>query len=240
MLDEFIIKIQPEICFVVGWYFLINQKIINMVPGGFLGVHNSCLPKYRGFAPLVWSMINGEKVCGFSLFSFSEKMDEGRIWVQKEIDITDSDYIEDVLIKIQKEVEKAFEQHYLDILDERMKPHDQKNIEPSYGGKRLPSDGQIDWNWPAKRVYNFIRAQSAPYPGAYTIFEGDKLIIWRAHLNETEFYGTPGQVGLINTDGVSIVCGDNRVIVLDLVGFREKTGAANKIIKSLNYRFGRE
>ena len=90
-------QIKPDICIVVGWYWIIRPEILNQVPYGFIGVHNSLLPEYRGFAPLVWSIINGKSKVSFSLFSFSEGMDEGDIWIQKSIDIRLDEYVDEIL-----------------------------------------------------------------------------------------------------------------------------------------------
>ena len=95
--EKIVKKQHPDICIVVGWYWLFSNEILSEVPNGLLGIHNSLLPKYRGGAPLVWSIINGEKNIGFSMFTLTEGMDEGDIWFQYKIELKQEDDINTIL-----------------------------------------------------------------------------------------------------------------------------------------------
>ena len=99
-LTDVIREYVPDLCVVMGWYYIIPERVIESVEGGFIGIHNSLLPAHRGFAPVVWSMIDGEKETGFSVFSFDNDMDTGNIWYQEKIEIKDGDYVADVLKRI--------------------------------------------------------------------------------------------------------------------------------------------
>ncbi|MDO5156762.1 MAG: methionyl-tRNA formyltransferase [Eubacteriales bacterium] len=236
-MNKVISDIKPDLCFVLGWYYLIDQEVIDSVPMGFIGVHNSLLPKYRGFAPLVWTMINGEKKAGFSLFSFTDKMDEGDIWATGEVEIASDDYISDVIEKINKELLNVLDEVYLLILQDEIKPYKQKNEDPSYGAKRIEEDGLINWNMSATKVYDFIRAQSIPYPGAYTYFNGKKITVWKAKRFDYVYYGTPGQMGMFLEEGILVVCGDSKGVVITEVEYEGERKNIKDIIKSLNVRF---
>lgn len=235
--ENIIENIAPDYCIVVGWYWLIDKRIISIVPEGILGIHNSLLPKYRGGAPLVWSIINGEKKVGFSMFSFTEGMDDGDIWFQYSLNIDENDYINDVLIRLEKLAVEKFEYHYLDILNGKLKPYPQDDQNVTYCAQRIPNDGLIDWKKSAIEVYNFIRAQSMPYPGAFTFLNQEKLTIWSARLNFSTYYGTPGQVARITDNGVIVICGDNRSIILEQINFKGKDLNSNEVIKTINIRF---
>lgn len=237
-LNDVVYSLKPDMCFVLGWYYIIDQKVIDSVPMGFIGIHNSLLPRYRGFAPLVWSIINGETQVGFSLFDFSEKMDEGDIWATGRVDVEDNDSISDVIEKINNEIIVTLDNVYLKILRGEIKPRKQENGTPSYGAKRIPEDGVIDWTQPSLRVHNFIRAQSDPYPGAYSFMNGKKLIIWKTELKDTIYYGTPGQVASICKDGVLIICGDSKGILIKEIEYEGVRESAIDLIKSLNIRLG--
>lgn len=234
---QIILELKPDLCFVSGWYFIIEADVIKSVPMGFIGIHNSILPNYRGFAPLVWSMINGEKKAGVSLFDFSEKLDAGKIWASGTVSIEDKDYIGDVLNKISEKILEILDKIYLLILNNELMPYEQPQMTPSYCARRLPEDGLINWNMPAKRVYDFIRAQSHPYPGAYTIYKGKRLTVWRAELFDFTYYGTPGQIGQIFDDKtVLVVCGDSKGIVLCEIDYDGKTESVSNILNSLTIR----
>ncbi|MBD3233836.1 MAG: hypothetical protein GF315_08950 [candidate division Zixibacteria bacterium] len=236
--NEIVMELKPDICFVVGWYWIIDKRILDSVPRGFIGVHNSLLPKYRGCAPLVWAIINDENEVGFSLFSFTEDMDAGDIWSTGAIPVHEDDYIDDILYKLEDKLLSVLDEKYLSILRGEIEPYPQKHEDATFCAPRIPADGEIDWSRPARYIYKFIRAQSKPYPGAYTIYKGRMLKIWRAKPYDAQYFGTPGQVAWKSKEGVYVVCGDNRVIILENVEFDDIAENANKFIKSLKTRFG--
>jgi len=235
---EKIIQAQrADIGIVVGWYWLIGNETLNSVPHGLLGIHNSLLPKYRGGSPLIWSIINGEKKVGFSMFSFTEGMDEGDVWFQYKFEMKPKDDIQSVLEKFDTGAIELLKKYYKKILSGELKPKAQKHQEATYCAQRKPEDGRIDWSKPADAIFNFIRAQSQPYPGAFTTHKNKKLLIWKATLNPETYYGTPGQVARISPDGVTVICGDSKSITLKEIEYEGEKMAANTLIKTINARF---
>jgi len=228
--------LQPDLCLVVGWYWLISSEALSAVPFGFIGIHNSLLPKYRGGSPLIWPIINGDKEVGFSLFSFTPGMDDGPIWLQGRVNVEDDDYISDVLKKLEDKTIEVLREHYINILNGTTTATEQDHQRATYCAQRIPDDGNINWQKPAKDVYNFIRAQSDPYPGSFTYLDGQQLTIWSARLFEAPYYGTPGQVARLSDDGVYVICGDHRAIVLQQVSQGGQRGHARDFIKSIKSR----
>ena len=231
---------RPDICLVVGWYWLISPETLRSVPRGFLGIHNSLLPRYRGAAPLVWAMINGEREVGFSLFSFTEGMDDGPVWGRRAIPVEEADYISDVLEKLGREAVSLLDSLWIPILEGRATPDLQDESDVTYCAARQPGDGRIDWTRPARKIYDFVRAQSEPYPGAFAqISGGPKLTVWRARSIDVRYYGTPGQVAQIRPDGVYVICGDDRPLLIQEVGLEDRSKvAASDVLKSLKIRLG--
>jgi len=234
---KMILQIKPDLCIVAGWYWLIDRDTLDAVPNGFIGFHNSLLPKYRGGSPLVWTMINGEERAGVSMFSFTEGMDEGDIWGQRSVKIEFSDYIADILLELENETISLLREKYIDILEGKIKPVKQNHNDATYCAQRFPFDGMIDWNKSSMEIYNFIRAQSEPYPGAFTFYEKQKLFIWKAHPENIAYYGTPGQVAKISDKGVYVICGDMKPIVLEIIQMEKRRDLAHKIITSVKTRF---
>jgi methionyl-tRNA formyltransferase len=228
----------PDLCLVNGWYWIIGDDALQSVPGGFLGMHNSLLPKYRGGSPLVWTIINGEDRAGLSLFSFTSGMDEGDIWARDSVSIESEDYISDILYKLEEKAIIMLRENYLNILNDSIIPTPQDTCEVTYCCMRIPEDGLINWHGSAKQIYNFIRAQSDPYPGAFTFLDGKKLIIWRAHQVDITYYGTPGQVAKVTPDGTFIICGNNKPLILETLELENGKEQAGKIIKSVKTRLG--
>jgi methionyl-tRNA formyltransferase len=235
--EHIIREFQPELCLVNGWYWLIGKDTLESVPHGFIGIHNSLLPKYRGGSPLVWSIINGETRAGLSFFSFTAGMDDGDIWAQESVPIEPADYISDILKKIEGKAISIIQEKYLRILNGQLRPTPQIHNAATFCGSRIPADGLINWGKGAGEIYDFIRAQSEPYPGAFTILDSKTLIIWRARLLEITYYGSPGQVARITEDGVYVNCGDNKAILLETVEIDGQKGPGSKLIKSIKTRF---
>ncbi len=239
-LSEAVKHFSPDLCIVMGWYNIIPSDILSSVSGGFIGIHYSLLPKHRGFSPVVWAMIAGERETGFSVFSFDDGMDTGDIWYQEKVKIEYKDHIADVLGKLDKSVSLFFRNHYLDILLGNLKPHNQSENDISYGARRVPEDGLIDWNKKADVLYDFIRAQSKPYPGAFTVYKNEKHIIWNAEVFPYPIQGKPGQVGLIDSanNRIIIVCGDNTGLAVSEMERNGILHSCSDFVRSINCVFG--
>ncbi len=235
--EKTILKLLPDLSIVVGWYWLIEKNILDIASRGFIGIHNSLLPKYRGGSPLVWSLINGDSKVGFSLFTFTPGMDDGPIWAQGTVNVGSSDFISDILRKIEEKAVEKFRKIYLPIINKEIQPFEQDHSQATYCSQRFPDDGLINWNMPADYIYNFIRAQSEPYPGAFTRYKDTKLIIWRAQPFPCKYFGTPGQVAKIGKDGVYVICGNNRAIILKAIQIGDRKGNAQELIRSFKVRF---
>lgn len=235
--EKIINQLKPDLCLVVGWYWLISNVTLDVVPYGFIGVHNSLLPKLRGGSPLIWAIIAHEKTLGLSFFTFTPGMDDGPIWAQGSITVTEEDYISDILVKLEDEAIKILQGNYLSILTGSIRPIEQNHEQATYSAARFPDHGNIDWSKPACDAYNFIRAQSHPYPGAFTYLESQVLKIWKAKPCNWTYYGTPGQVARISDEGVYVICGNNTAIIIEEVDFRGNSERANKIITSIKVRF---
>jgi methionyl-tRNA formyltransferase len=181
---ESVRQYHPDFLLVVGWYYMIPKSIRDIAPKGCAGFHASLLPKYRGGAPLVWAMINGEKETGITFFYFDDGIDSGDIIAQKKFSIGENETIKDLL--------KKTTLHTLEITEEFIPRIDRGNAPrtkqdeslATYVPQRKPDDGEINWTWNTERIKNFIRAQTKPYPGAFTLINGKKITIWEADITE--------------------------------------------------------
>jgi len=179
-----LISLKPDFFLVIGWYYMIPEKFLLLAQKGTVGIHASLLPKYRGNAPLVWAMIKGEKETGISLFYLAEGVDLGDIIAQEAFLIDEQDTIKDLLEKTTIASLKILK-NYIPKIAEGIAPRfKQDHSNSSTYPKRSPEDGLIDWKWDCERIQNFIRAQTKPYPGAFTIINGKKVIIWDASITQ--------------------------------------------------------
>jgi methionyl-tRNA formyltransferase len=234
--DRLITSAKPDLCFVSGWYWIFTPEMLALVPGGFVGIHFSLLPKYRGGSPLVWAIINGDPEVGLSMFAFSEEIDAGPIWAQRRIPVGPDDAVGEVLMRLEAESVDVLRESYPGMLRQTAAPRPQEATGATYCAMRSPGDGEIDWNQPAGQIHNFVRAQSRPYPGAFTWWQGEMLTIWKTRLNPDPYFGTPGQVARVTPEGVWIVCGDHRAVIAENVEWQGKTQPASGVLKSITIR----
>ncbi len=209
---------KPDFCLLVGWYWILRPQLLNKLPYGFFGIHASLLPHYRGGSPLVWSMINGDSENGVTLFQFDTGIDTGNIIAQKSFSIGDEESIGDILAKADSVVLELLEENYPLLIQGSAQRRQQDHSQATYCGIRNPENGHIDWNTSSAQVYNFIRAQTYPYPGAFCFQEtnGQKLTLWKARIFSRPYYGVPGTVYQQVEDGVIIACGTGAVVAIQI------------------------
>jgi methionyl-tRNA formyltransferase len=206
-----------ELAIVCGWYSMIPADTLAEAPRGFLGVHNSLLPRYRGGAPLVWAMLQGEPEVGLSVYTLTSGMDDGDIWAQTSTPIGPDDYIGPVLGRLEDACEEMIRRVYPQIVDGTITPVPQDGARATYGTLRNAEHGRIDWRQSADCLYRWIRAQSAPYPGAFTSWNGRRLTIWKAHPFHAAYYGRAGEIARGPSGEILVVCGDDRALIIDEV-----------------------
>lgn len=217
-LPEVIAEFEPDLCIVVGWYWVLKPELLKMVSEGWLGIHASLLPKYRGGAPLVWAIINGETESGLSLFYFDDGMDTGDIVAQRKFVIGPKETIADVLHKAEALSTEIIQDTYPILINGILQQTTQNHSQATYGAIRKPADGRIDWHLSAIQLYNFIRAQTHPYPGAFCLTPTDKTLrIWQAKVFPYPYFGNPGQVVMLENDEVVVTCGHNSALRLSTI-----------------------
>jgi methionyl-tRNA formyltransferase len=234
--QNILLEIKPQLGLVCGWYWLISDAILETIPGGLWGIHNSLLPKYRGGSPLVWSIINGEQIVGSSVFKLTKGMDDGDILHQVEVFLESESNIQYALSEIEKKLLDTLPEKWNLLLARKAILTAQNHQEATYCGSRIPSDGQIDWSWCSERIHNFVRAQSAPYPGAFTFENDRKIIIEKTKVHNGIYYGSPGQIFIKNGGVVIVACGGNTALEVMEVEVDEKMIGAASAFKSSKQR----
>ncbi len=180
VLFEEIRSLQPDFFLVVGWYHLVPCLWRNLAPA--YGLHASLLPDYSGGAPLVWAIINGERHTGITFFQFDDGIDSGPIVAQEATPIFDEDDIASVYKRIEQIGLDLLQVNLPRIIDGSVEFVSQNEELRRIFPQRSPEDGKIDWRWGNTKIYNFIRAQTKPYPGAFTFWKGKKVSIWKSQV----------------------------------------------------------
>lgn len=177
---ELVKNIAPSFIFSFYYRNMIKQQVLEIPSQGALNLHGSYLPKYRGRVPVNWAVINGETETGATLHYMVEKPDAGDIVDQEKIEIAFSDTAYDVFVNVTDAAATVIRRAWPLLREGKASrfPMDLNN--GSYFGGRKPEDGRIDWNKSAIEIYNLIRGVTHPYPGAFTEFNGERVIIWSA------------------------------------------------------------
>jgi methionyl-tRNA formyltransferase len=175
--------LKPDIILVLGWYYLIPKEIRDIATYGACGIHASVLPNYAGWAPLVWAIIEGATETGVTFFQMDGSVDGGDIIAQARFEISKTDQIAEVYEKA-TEASRIILIENLPILGKiQFIKQNTENIKVY--PQRKPEDGELDLRLPADSLYNFVRAQSSPYPGAFIrTSDGKKLIIEKVRIEE--------------------------------------------------------
>ena len=209
--------LNPDLICCIGWPQVVKKEILQIPPSGCIGIHPTLLPERRGGAPINWCLIDGLTKSGVTLFYFNEGVDSGDIIAQREFEITLKDTAGTVMGKVTNIAVELIKKYY-PLLEKGSAPRiPQDDAKATYTRRRRPEDGIIGWNRTSLSIYNWIRALTLPFPGAFTYWNGKKVIIWdsellkgyRARLNARQ-----GEIlDTLNGKGIIVATADNCILV---------------------------
>lgn len=203
-------EINPDVITVVAFGQKISSEILDLPRYKCINIHASLLPKYRGAAPINWALINGEEETGVTSISLQEKMDAGKMIIQKSIRISPDETTgelnnrlsilgAEVLMDSLKQIETGTAKYTL---------QDEKLV--TYAPKLKKKDGLINWNHSTEEVHNFVRGMN-PWPAAYTTLirntSEERIIILETELDtpsDTETNKIPGTIIDISDRGIMV------------------------------------
>jgi len=215
---EHIEKNMPDIMFVMGLSQIIPKSILDIPTVGCIGSHPALLPSNRGRHPIIWAIANGLKKSGVTLFWIEEGIDTGDIWGQKEFDIDISDDAKSVYEKVNKLSVEILKENIPDLEKGIVNRIQQDKSRANYWRKRTYKDGEIDWRMSSKRICDLVRALARPYVGAYFIYKGNEIKIWKVRIcDETERFVNfePGKIISIEGSTVKVKTGDGIIEIIE-------------------------
>lgn len=218
----------PDAFLVAGWYHIIPKSWRELAPA--YGLHASLLPDYSGGAPLVWAIINGEEKTGITLFQMDDGVDSGPIAGQKKVSIYSDDTIATLYSRIEQRGLELLGETLPQLAKGRLKLRSQDESKRRLMPQRGPEDGLIDWKKEATYIERFIRAQTRPYPGAFTTIDGMPLHIWQANIIETD--GEAGTIDSLNNDMYIVYCGKG-AIQLKEISYESETYKQSQLVRLL-------
>jgi methionyl-tRNA formyltransferase len=215
-------EVDPDLIFVVGWSQLVMDEFIGLPRHGVFGMHPTLLPRHRGRAAIPWAILSGLAKTGVTLFQIADgTADSGPIVGQVEVPIADDETATTLYERITAahlELVREYVPKLLDGTAERL-PQDTRRA--SSWPKRTPADGIIDWETRAPYLYDWVRAQTRPYPGAFTFLGDDKLVVWRARPVDLQEEAPAGTVVSLDGGDAVVACGEGGLVLEEVEGATE-------------------
>ena len=207
-------ELEPELVFVVGWSQLVRDPFIELASEGVFGMHPTLLPRHRGRAPIPWAILTGLARTGVTLFEIVDATaDSGAIVGQREVEISPDETATTLFARIADahvELVRALVPQLLARTAPRI-PQDPSRA--SSWPKRSPPDGIIDWETRAPYLYDWVRAQTRPYPGAFTFLGDEKVIVWGARPVSLADEAPAGTIVDVLDEGPVVACGEGGLLL---------------------------
>lgn len=217
-------SLQLDLLLVIGWSQILRPEALSAARIGAVGAHASLLPHNRGSAPINWALIRGESTTGNTLIWLSDGVDEGRIIDQMEFVISPYDTCETLYEKVAQSnhlmIQRLLPRLFAGEVPGEAQRHSDEPVLP----RRRPADGLLNWNQPAVQIYNFVRALTRPYPGAFSFLEGRRWLIQSCALMPDHGQWNH-QAGCIlgavcspvaEACGLLVACGQGAIVILEL------------------------
>ena len=203
---NYIKELDADLAIVVAYGKIIPKEYLNLVKKGFINIHASLLPKWRGAAPIQRSIMNLERETGISIMKIGEKLDTGPICNSYKIKIMDNDNTETISEKLSALAAEKILDNIDEILEDKINFEEQKHDDASYAPKIEKIEGQIKWNETAENIIAKINGLY-PNPGAFFIYKGERYKILSANLASGS-----GEIGEVLDDYLEVSCGNKKSI----------------------------
>ena len=203
---EFIKNLNADLAIVVAYGKLIPKNFLNLTKKGFINIHGSILPSWRGAAPIQRSIMNLDKETGISIMKLVETLDSGPVSNIHKIKLDQNNNAEEISEKLSFLAAKKILDEIDDILDDKAKFIDQDHSKASYAKKIEKIEGEINWNDEAQKIIGKINGLF-PVPGAFFNFKGERYKILKAEIGNGI-----GQAGEVLSDKLEIACTNNQSI----------------------------
>lgn len=197
----------PDLIVVAAFGQILPQVLLNIPKIMPINIHGSLLPKYRGAAPIQWAIINGEKETGITIMKMDAGMDTGPMLLKGVIPIGSEETMGELSNRMSELgaqlLSEALERLEKDLLREEIQPEEGVTYAPPIKKEQY----RIDWNLPAERIHCIIRAFD-PKPGAFTIYDGQRVRLYRSLIVQAETTGQePGTMIKASSDAIKVACG---------------------------------
>lgn len=209
--QEEVLRYQPDLIVTCAYGQILPVSLLEAPKYGAINVHASLLPEYRGAAPIHRAIMDGKKETGVTIMYMVKELDAGDILSQKKVAIEEDDNVGTLHDKLAKAGADLLIETLPALVSGNITPIKQDEARATYVSTLTREDERIDWTRPGEAVYNHIRGLD-PFPGAYTIFRGQPLKIWKAVKTERSADVPAGTVLAVEPDGFVVKTGDEVAI----------------------------
>jgi len=213
--QNFIEKIAPDAIAIVAYGQIIPARLLEIPRLGWINVHASLLPKYRGAAPIQWAIINGEKVTGVTTMRIDAGLDTGPMLERVEIEIGPDETAPELSKRLAEAGGPLLVSTLRKLERGEIQPRAQDSSQATLARPLKKEDGLIDWRLSDRQIYNRMRGVE-PWPGAHTTFRGKTCQVWgRAGAIATN--GPAAGTIAVTPAGVTVACGERTALLLESV-----------------------
>ena len=205
---NFLNSLDADLAIVVAYGQIIPKKFLSLTKTGFINIHASLLPKWRGAAPIQRSIMNLDQETGISIMRIAEKLDTGPVCNNYKIQLNENLNALEISEKLSNLAAEKILDNVDDILDGKANFIEQDHSNATYASKIQKTEGQINWDENAEKIIGKINGLY-PSPGAFFMFNGERYKILKAQIGRAQ-----GNPGLVLSDNLEIACGNNQSIVI--------------------------
>ena len=205
---NFLDSLDADLAIVVAYGQIIPKKFLNLTKKGFINIHASLLPKWRGAAPIQRSIMNLDQETGISIMRIAEKLDTGPVCNNYKIQLNENLNALEISEKLSSLAAEKILDNVDDILDGKANFIEQDHSKATYASKIQKTEGQINWDENAEKIIGKINGLY-PSPGAFFMFNGERYKILKAQVGRAQ-----GNPGLVLSDNLEIACGNNQSIII--------------------------
>jgi methionyl-tRNA formyltransferase len=209
-------RLMPEVVVIIAYGQIIPASLIAIPRLGWINLHGSLLPKYRGAAPINWAIVNGEKVTGLTTMQIDAGLDTGPMLLKYQTGIGPDQTALDLYAQLAEAGAPLIVETLKKLDRGEIAPTPQDNSQATLAPPLKKEDGRIDWLLPAPQIHNRIRGLQ-PWPGAFTAFRGATCRIWGKPLKPVAAGGMPGTILPTQEDGLLVICGGSTVLHVEQV-----------------------
>ena len=205
---NFLNSLDADLAIVVAYGQIIPKKFLSLTKTGFINIHASLLPKWRGAAPIQRSIMNLDQETGISIMRIAEKLDTGPVCNNYKIQLNENLNALEISEKLSNLAAEKILDNVDDILEDKASFIEQDHNNATYASKIQKAEGQINWDENAEKIIGKINGLY-PSPGAFFMFNGERYKILKAQVGRAQ--GNPGSV---LSDNLEIACGNNQSIII--------------------------